>query len=202
MTTLIDKVLYVNLAHRTDRKELVEAELLKVFPAEKIQRIDAILDSTHGGKGCTKSHILALKTAISNNYKNCLIVEDDFMWNDLEKNGKTLETLMANKYDVILLGSSFLKHDPTTFKVSSGKTRTGYLVNNHYYKTLLANKEQSLAGFEKTNNYPLYAGDEWWKKLQKVDNWYAVVPVLCYQRKSYSDIQKNVADYKHYSIIN
>jgi glycosyl transferase family 25 len=200
MNELIHSILYINLSHRVDRKTQIEKELLKVFPVEKITRIDAVLDKTHGGKGCTKSHILALKTAISNNYKNCLIVEDDFIWNNLENSGKIAEKLIVNEYDVILFGSTFLNYEPKTFKVFSGKSRTGYLVNNHYYKKLLANFEESLSGFEKTNKYPVYAGDEWWKKLQKEDNWYAVVPVLCYQIEGYSDIQHKNQSYKHYSI--
>jgi glycosyl transferase family 25 len=200
MTTLIVAVLYINLSHRQDRKELVESELLKVFPKNKIFRIDAVLDEKYGGKGCSKSHILALKTAISNNYKNCLIVEDDFMWNNLEENDKNLEKLMSNDYDVILLGSTFLEYDDKTCKVLSAKSRSGYLVNNHYYETLLNNFEESVSLFEETNNYSLCAGDEWWKNLQKVDNWYAVVPVLCYQRAGYSDIQKTNQDYIGYSI--
>ena len=79
MFEFIEKVVYINLEHRKDRKEETEAELLKYFPAEKVVRFDAI-NQKPGSFGCCKSHIAVLEMAKENKWKNVLIVEDDASW--------------------------------------------------------------------------------------------------------------------------
>jgi hypothetical protein len=40
-----------------------------------------------------------------------------------------------------------------------------------------------------------YCNDVSWIQLQQQDDWYAFVPTIAVQRKSYSDIQGGVVDY-------
>jgi glycosyl transferase family 25 len=42
MFETVEKVVYINLAHRTDRRAQIEEELRKVFPDEKIVRFEAV----------------------------------------------------------------------------------------------------------------------------------------------------------------
>jgi len=188
----VEKVVYINLDHRTDRMESIENELRKVFTKDKIIRFSAIKDEVHGGIGCSKSHIAVLKMAIENDWKNVLIVEDDMVWKDKSGFCK-VNKFLSSPYDVILLGGTDMKFNKE--RLIYAITATAYIVSNHYFKTLLQNYEESLENFVKTKLYNTYAIDQYWHKLQKQDNWRGVVPSLCVQTPSYSDIEKKNVNY-------
>jgi glycosyl transferase family 25 len=109
---LIDKIIYINLDDRTDRKDSI-CETLKDY-SHKVLRFSAI-KNIYGPIGCTMSHITVLETAIQNKWNNVLIIEDDMVWktkNNLDK----LEELIKNPYDVIVLAGADVKHDANTNK--------------------------------------------------------------------------------------
>jgi glycosyl transferase family 25 len=195
MFEFIEKVVYINLDHRTDRREQVESELKKYFPSEKIIRFSAILDTSHGGIGCSKSHIDVLNMAITNNWKNYLVVEDDSIWNKFDIGYPILQRLVQNPFDVILLGTVRAHYDPNTLKLFSGQSGTAYIVSQPYYQTLLENLNESLQGFLHTGDYPTYALDQYWKRIQPLHNWFCVIPSLIIQREGYSDIEKQHLNY-------
>ena len=193
----IEKVIYINLDHRTDRKEQVELELLKVFPIEKIVRFNAIYEPMKGHLGCSKSHIGALELAIKNNWKNVLIVEDDMIFvKDKFKYGTQILRLLFNKNpDVIVLGAHTVSYNKNTFKLNNCLTTTAYLVFNHYYQTLLSNFKESALMLEKTYQIIPYAIDRYWTNLQEKDNWYIIYPYLCIQNDGYSDTDRTTHIY-------
>lgn len=191
----IEKVIYINLEKRKDRKESIEKVLLLYFPPEKIIRLNAIYENP-GYVGCSKSHINAIKLAIENNWNNCLIVEDDMIWNDFDKGYSILTELIKNKFDIILFGATFFSFNSTTLKLNYGKSRTAYLISQHYYEVLLKNFEEGLDELITNKNYTSYAGDVYWRKLQEKDNWFLVSPALSIQKNDYSDIQKRNTNYK------
>jgi glycosyl transferase family 25 len=191
MFEFVEKVVYINLEHRTDRKQQIE-DVLKIIPPEKVIRFNAIRHA-HGGVGCTSSHIAVLEMAIAEGWKNCLIVEDDALWSSFSISYPLLEKLVQNPYDVLVLGSASTSHN--NYKLISCQTTTAYLVNQTYYTTLLSNFKEGLEQFLKTGNYRVYALDQYWKKLQAKDNWYVVIPSLMIQAPSYSDIEKRVVNY-------
>jgi glycosyl transferase family 25 len=189
---MIDHIVYINLESRTDRKQQVEKEL-SIFPSEKVTRFDAIKQEP-GGIGCSMSHAGALKLAIQNNWKNVLIVEDDVQWTDLANGMPLVKKLAKNPFDVICLSGHGVKFNYKTYKLESCHGRTAYLVNNHYFKTLLANFEEGLQKLQQTYTHD-YRGDVYWNKLQKKDNWYIIMPQMCIQRPSFSDIENKFVDY-------
>ena len=56
----IEHVLYINLMHRTDRKQEVEQELKLIGLDRCMQRFNAI-NTTNGRVGCTMSHLKCLQ---------------------------------------------------------------------------------------------------------------------------------------------
>jgi len=196
MLNFIEKVIYINLEYRTDRKQQVETELRKVFPPEKIVRLNAIKDEK-GGIGCSKSHIAALELAIENNWKNVLIVEDDLEWRNIRSGTNVFNSLVKNTWDVILLSGHFVKYDAKTYKLHHCTGRTAYVVSNHYYQTLLSNYKEALSNL--IQHYTeKYRGDVFWQRLHRQDNWCIVMPQMCKQRPSYSDIEKKSTNYTRY----
>lgn len=197
----VDKIVYINLQKRNDRKKLLENEL-NIIIDEKIIRFNAILDN-NGCIGCTKSHISVLKMCIFYNWTNCLIIEDDMLWNNFNESYRILNELYKNEFNVILLGGINVKYDLSNYKLISAITTTAYLVNKNYYVKLLNNFEEGLNKFIRCENKELrksvYTVDQYWKHLQYKDNWFIVVPCLSFQRDGYSDITKKyVSDWKRF----
>jgi len=193
MNDFVDKVVYINLAHRSDRKRQVESELLKVFPLEKILRFNAIKQEK-GGIGCSMSHTNVLEMAIKNNWKNLLIVEDDLEWSNFKEGISILSELVKKPFDCIVLGGYSVNFDKKTFKLKDCCGRTAYLVSNHYYQTLLDNYKEGLELLKKSYVFA-YRGDRFWNRIQRRDNWYVIVPKIANQRASFSDIEKRKVDY-------
>jgi glycosyl transferase family 25 len=192
----IDKIIYINLDHRTDRKKEVEDELDKFNL--KYERFSAI-SNKNGALGCSKSHLAVIKKAKENNYKNILVLEDDFdfivskdqFYNEIDK-------LSQASFDVCLLAYNtpnlYDSSYPFLHKIKDAQTTSGYIVQSHYYDTLIAQWEYAIKMFEETNDDTKYTCDQSWKPLQNKDNWYCFKTRIGKQRKSYSDIQKGVID--------
>ena len=131
----IEKVVYINLDERTDRRAEIERQL-SIFPSEKIVRFPAI-KHLNGAIGASMSHIAVVELAIQNDWNNVLIVEDDMIWNKFEVGYPIYEKLVSNPFDVLCLGSACVDYDRQTYKAKYVSTGTAYLVNKHYYQTLL-----------------------------------------------------------------
>jgi glycosyl transferase family 25 len=192
MFEFIEKVIYINLAYRNDRREQIERELRKYFPSEKVQRFNAIRH-LKGNIGCTMSHIAVLELAIENKWKNYLVVEDDAVWSQ-QSSYQILEKLIQKPYDVIQLGSTYTEYDKETYKSSKAWTTTAYIVQEHYYSVLLENFKEGLQKLIETGIGCQFAIDVYMGHLQQKDSWYVVVPSLMIQRPGYSDIEKYVID--------
>ena len=183
----IDKVIYINLEERKDRRESTESLLGKIFEKNKIIRCNAI-KSDCGAVGCTKSHIKCLEYAINNECKNILIVEDDI---DISKykSEYIFEKLVRNDYDVINLSGTNFSYNPFTYKLYRCKSSGSYMVNKHYYRKLKSTFEEGLS--------VKLALDQHWKKLQAIDNWKIINPPLFIQKESYSNIENKIVNYKN-----
>lgn len=192
----IDKVVYINLDERSDRKEHMEQRILNVFDASKVQRFPAVKHE-RGNIGCTRSHIEVLKMAIREGWKNVLILEDDAEWNKYEEGYAKLQELIQKPYDVILLSPSAAQWDPNTMRLIESETSCGYIVSSRYFVTLLKHYEEGLHLLETTGNSKLYVMDEYWKSIQKRDLWYTIIPAMIYQRPGYSDIFCRDVDYRY-----
>lgn len=194
MWEFVDKVVYINLDSRPDRRFRME-QIAATF-GDKVIRFPAIKE-TPGAIGCTKSHIAILKRAHEEQWGNVLVLEDDVEWNLFDQGYARLESLARSKFDAILLGGSSVYYDQGTFKLYSAQTTTAYLVHAKYIPTLLANYEEGLQKLQKEPHlHPLYAIDMYWKRLQSQDTWYIVMPCLMYQRPDHSDIEGMFVDYR------
>jgi hypothetical protein len=192
MWEFVDKVVYINLDERTDRRNHME-KMTKTF-GDKVIRFPAIRHSP-GNIGASKSHIAVLKMALENDWKNVLILEDDAEWNDFYVGYGKLKTLVQSDYDAILLGGTAVRYYPHNHKLVNAQCGTAYLVNGHYIKTILACFEEALPKLIETGNGPLYALDMYWKPMQERDNWFVIMPPMVYQVPGYSDIENMEVDY-------
>jgi GR25 family glycosyltransferase involved in LPS biosynthesis len=206
-------IYYINLDHRTDRNEQFLSELSKIgIPSEKIIRIPAVYNKEHGDVGCSNSHILTIETFMKSDYDRCIVFEDDFVFinktPDLANYFIQFQNAEKNEglvWDVVLFSANEVDTLPTEYpflmKINNSQTASGYMVSKKYAPTLLSNFKEGVvkldAGYKNNDSNPggSYAIDQYWKLLQKTDNWYRFEPKLGKQRESYSDIQKGVMDY-------
>jgi glycosyl transferase family 25 len=188
---LLQHTLYINLDHRTDRREELEAELAKAGITH-YERFPAIR-SNPGIIGCGLSHLAVLKLARSRGYRNVLIFEDDFEFLvDRETFWKYMEDLFAEvkSYDVVMLAYAIDKSEPFSplaKKVLEGQTASGYIVHSRFYDTLIELYEDAIPKLISTGEHWIYANDQVWKKLQPTSEWYATTTRIGKQRASMSD---------------
>ena len=199
----IDKIYYINLENRPDRKKLIEEQLSEQnVDKDRIHRIDAYYTPNNGHYGCAKSHVDALKDAILHNYKNILILEDDFHFNLKKSEISNVIDRIFNevdeKWDIILLARVNGKLEDTKYdfldKVNGeASTASGYIVNNHYYQILLDKfqycVDNMIVDHTSQKGFETYAIDQQWKELQNKDKWYSTKPLLGSQDGVVSSIQ-------------
>jgi glycosyl transferase family 25 len=197
---LIEKIVYINLDYRTDRRQNIE-NTLKGY---KYERFPAI-KYTPGCVGCTLSHIAVLEKAIANKWKNVLIMEDDMEWKNTDTSA--LYELLSNPYDAIVLGGIGAKYDTKTHKLRDCAGTGAYIVNQHYYQTLLANFKEGLSylklavtqpkiiwGLQKRYHKDHYTIDMYWRLLQRKDNWF-LLPFF-HGIDDYSDVNNRINLYR------
>jgi hypothetical protein len=196
-----EHILYINLDHRTDRKDRVLSELAKIGIMNP-ERFSAIKMAA-GNVGCTLSHIRCIELAKQREWSQVLICEDDITFIDaglfLTSLGKFLES--ESSWDVLVLGGNncppFSVVSEYYVRVHNIQTTTGYIVKKEYYDVLLANFKE---GLEKLLREPekkkLFSIDIWWKHLQQRDRWFLLTPLTVVQAYDYSDIECRVTDYR------
>jgi len=194
----IDKIFYINLDHRIDRKQEIETEL-ENHGFTNYERFPAVYHPTIGGVGCGRSHAGVLRIAKERGYQRIMILEDDFMFTESSDITKNFISNLENiDFDVCLL--SYHLHDYEScpeeflFKIRKSLTTSGYIVNHHYYDRLIHVFEKASQRFEDTNHHWLYAIDIAWNILQGLDTWYGFTPRLGKQRPSHSDCSNTFSE--------
>ncbi len=203
MSHNIDKILYINLDYRTDRKQQFENEMKNMGLIDKVERFSAFR-AEFGLTGCGYSHLAVLKLAKERGYKNVLIFEDDF---EFLVNKETFEKQIDNffktidTFDVCMLSYKLPQYkdigNENVYKVIEAGTASGYIVNLIYYDSLIKLYEDNIPLLEKTRDSFKYANDQIWKTLQPEGNWYAFKNRIGKQRASYSD---NTCLYENYNL--
>jgi glycosyl transferase family 25 len=203
MSHHIDKIFYINLKTRPDRKAEIEQDLQN-FGLEA-ERFEAIHTPDFGIYGCGLSHLAVLKLAKERNYRNVLILEDDFEFLVTKDEFQDqLQQFFASsrEYNVCMLAYDVRERD-TSFPHDAGnverllfaQTAAGYLVNCNYYDKLIELYESALPQLIETRRHWDYANDIVWRSLQQNDKWFYFTNRIGKQRASYSDNSGKFADY-------
>jgi hypothetical protein len=127
------------------------------------------------------------------------VLEDDFQF-IVEKKVfyNEMENLSKIPYDACLLAYNtpnyYESPYPFLYKIKDAQTTSAYIVNNHYYDTLIDQWENAIKLFEQTSDDTKYTCDQSWKPLQEKDEWYCFKNRIGIQRESYSDIQMGVVN--------
>lgn len=205
MWEFIDKIIYINLDHREDRRNIMNTFFQKGnVPNEKIIRFSAIKHEV-GAVGASQSHLNVLNIAKQNNWENVMILEDDIEWVHFNECYKQVEELMNSEWDVFMLGGTFVDKDG--LRVRIGYSGYSYIVRKHYYDTLIRNIEEGIRlklnkeakGVTKyikmlKYNYAVrkdtfHSFDSYWMKLQWKDRWIGIN--ACRHKHTHSDVSNS-----------
>lgn len=194
--------LFINLDDRVDRFEHALNEFEKINI--QVERVSGIKNK-NGAIGCTMSHIKCLQIAKNRDYEYVFICEDDITFldpNKLRESAEQFKTHMKSKWDVLIIGGNnvppYEKISDYCARVFSCQTTTGYIVQKHFYDTLIKNfKESAEKLMRDPTNKREYALDMYWKKLQKQHMWVMLTPPTVTQYESYSDIEERNVNYDH-----
>jgi glycosyl transferase family 25 len=205
----IDKIVYINLDSRPDRDSQITSEFKRLkIPENKILRFSGIQNKI-GHIGCYSSHINVMQLAIKNNWKNCLVLEDDFKFIDDIELIDQIFTYFFNNFDnnywdILNLARGYYQNIkdigiPYIQKVCDVSTTSGFLANNKIYKELLSNLIEGLSIYKQDPTKEYYSAiDRNWTRLLYYKNWFITYPSLGYQRESFSDISNCNVSYLQY----
>lgn len=196
----IDKIYYINLDHRIDRRTEIETEFATHFGGtileHRIERFPAIKHN-QGLLGCSISHLEVIKRARDSGAKYIIVFEDDFEFlvskETLEANITSLFQQVENGLDfkVVMLAYNAMNRaeipnndllDITT----EVQTCAGYLVNSKYFDELISCWEYGVHMYQHIGQEWIYCCDQYWKILQK-EKWYLFKTRIGKQRAGFSD---------------
>ena len=202
----IEKVFYINLKHRQDRREQIETELAEKFLYKNAERYEAILHESPI-LGCTMSHIHLWRNMIQNNWKTMMVIEDDAMLQTTRENIDTYINSFLEDPDAHLLSISNSCGDHVHYneffeRGMNSQTSSCYVIKLESVKNLIKyyfnNEDDIFTVREDDPQIDLKIAwiDVAWLEYQKVYNF--LIPKeekLVIQRESYSDIQRKVTFY-------
>ena len=192
----IDKVVFINLNRREDRRKHMERILEEYdIPATRFEAIE----HTFGLYGCGQSHLAVLKKARDSGWANVLILEDDIQFElsslDFEREIERLFT-EGPEFDVFMLDINLQRSDKTEHdwltRVRYAHCAGAYIVKQHYYQKLIDLYEWALPLLLTTGMHWIYANDAVWGDLQVTDKWYTFKRQVCRQMSGYSDTKNMV----------
>ena len=202
MSQNLNKIFYINLDKRNDRKDEIEKELTNYNLFNNSERFSAIQIPDHGILGCTMSHLEVIKIAKERKYKQVLILEDDFYFTVSKEE---FENQLTNFFDLHIsynicmisynLNSSSPTEYPYLLKVLDGQTASGYIIHESFYDSMINLYEYAIPQLKETRQHWIYANDQIWKRLQPQSEWFAFSPRFGKQRDGFSDNTNTFVSY-------
>lgn len=203
----LDQIYFINMDHRQDRLAQITGELDRMgVSRSKVTRIPGVKDR-FGALGCSKAHRNALLDCQRHGYKNCLILEDDFVFK--QSPAATWEQLnrffrLPLVWDVVMWASVTCVWEKTQVdflvRVHDAQTTSGYMVQAGFLDRLLQNVNAGIDRLEASNPPHNTDGaaciDQYWKTLQPISQWFAFHPMMGYQQDGLSDIEHRVTSYQ------
>lgn len=208
----IDRIFYINLDHRTDRKIHIEHQIINILDHDlsNTLRIPGVIYNRFTGRlkgaiGCTMAHLNAINYAIHHNLHNVIILEDDFEFlcdrptflNDLQR-----FLLTQPYYDILLLGVNspnakyLTQSNPNHFiQINYSQTTSGYILSNRGLHKMRNICNKSIQNLIQTKNVSKHAIDIQWNSIMNDGQVFAFPYRVGKQIQSYSDIEMQLVSY-------
>lgn len=195
----IDAIIFINLDIRTDRYSHIMKQLARI-PNLNWSKVYKIQGVPGGLTGCHQSHMGVVKLAMDNKWKNVLILEDDFTWEeDIQTCFKRLDSFLHERgsiYGIAQLSHNLKKSveipGSGLHLVQSSSDASGYLLNERVYSDLLSVYMESLPKLAATGAHWLFLNDVVWDQIRNIFPCFAFVPPLGYQCEGFSNLSNQM----------
>ncbi|MBE4963665.1 glycosyl hydrolase family 25 [Enterobacter cloacae complex sp. P24RS] len=206
--SVFDKVIYINLKERHDRKNTIKKELRSLgIPPHLIHRVEATRHLV-GQIGRARSHLAAVETAISEGWGNVLILEDNMIFDTTaeakERLNAFLQTLKKIDWHCALLSTRYrkvitLKSTDRIVKPVDAGSACAYAVHRDYRDTMRACFATATGYLLKGGSPHEYALENTWLPLMQQHRWIGMYPVAGHPTPGMSDTEGCVVDHtEHY----
>ena len=195
----IDKIIYINMDARADRRSALLQEFQRVGISEtQIVRFPASSYNGCPNSGCLLSHANALEKAYDMDLQNVLILEDDFVFiDDVPKIHRDIRAFfqLEISWDVVMLTTCAAVVSENTNKlvsrISSSGNGAAYLVNRSMMLELSTLFKSNVENLFATKQHWVYQNDILWKTIMPMSQWYMFNHYLGYQKEGYSDLSQD-----------
>jgi GR25 family glycosyltransferase involved in LPS biosynthesis len=195
----IDKIIYINMDARADRRTVLLKEFDRVgFTEEKIIRFPASSYNGCPNSGCLLSHANVLEMAYDMDLQNVLVIEDDFIFiDDVKKIHDDISAFfeLNINWDVVMLTTcAAIIAEPTNqliSRISSSGNGAAYLVNRSMMLELSTLFKSNVENLFSTKQHWVYQNDILWKTIMPSSQWYMFNHYLGYQKEGYSDLSQD-----------
>ena len=184
----------INLSERTDRKQEYEREFARIgINAERFEAYTG--DNRH--LAFNKSQYYCLKECVEKGYNKILILEDDVEFKNCDHLPQAFNELPED-WDILYLGANINgthleRYSTHLFKLRNSFTTHAVAYSNKMAKWIIENFPFYTDEYEKEG---LIIYDEWLRvNVQEQFKCFLVFPMVAWQRRSFSDIWQNDADY-------
>jgi GR25 family glycosyltransferase involved in LPS biosynthesis len=195
----MDKIVYINMVSRADRRSAIQQEFKRVgFNEDNIVRFPASSYNGCPNSGCLLSHANALEMAYDKDYKNVLILEDDFVFiDDVAKIHADIDAFFSLniEWDVVMFTTCAAvvseKTNALISRISSSGNGAGYLVNRSMMLELSMLFKAHVEDLYTTKQHWVFQNDILWKSVMPTSQWYMFNHYLGYQKQGYSDLSQD-----------
>lgn len=191
-------IYYINLDHRTDRRENIEKQLSKL-DVNSTRRIQAIFNE-NGALGCAQSHLEVLSNWRRVPERLLFVCEDDCEFTvDRHEVEDLVEEFLRNPFlDVLCLAYNArngINISRNLMITSNTQTLCCYVLKAHMVDPMISAAMESVDRLTKGDPKKIAAIDVVWKQLQK--KYMFAVPQIRIARQiaSYSDIECSNVNY-------
>ena len=192
-------ITYINLDHRTDRREQVKKEFSKIG-AKNIKRFSAHKHK-RGSIGCAMSHLDILRSNLPSLGRVLMVCEDDLEFLvDRARLDKLIESFYRDsRMDVLCLAynrRNGISVDEDFLISSNSRTTACYIAKPHALHAIEACALKSIKMLEDNIPDKSAAIDVVWREAQRKHIFALAKPRAARQYSSYSDIEGRIVDYK------
>jgi glycosyl transferase family 25 len=199
----ISQIYIINLKQRVDRYSDILVELCRVSaPLHRIYHMGGEKNNLTSHSllnsylGATQSHLDCALHMKENKYKNVLILEDDFVFQNKEFVDSNFNQFFSVSYDYDVCLISYSKfheirpyNDLLCQSFQECTTTSGYLLSLDTVDKVIACFREGFEKMLETGDYHTYVCDRYWAKLQKEGKFFLFRKKMGYQRLTFSDIQ-------------
>ena len=184
------------MVSRADRRSAIQQEFKRVgFNEDNIVRFPASSYNGCPNSGCLLSHANALEMAYDMDYKNVLILEDDFVFiDDVAKIHADIDAFFSLniEWDVVMFTTCAAvvseKTNALISRISSSGNGAGYLVNRSMMLELSMLFKAHVEDLYTTKQHWVFQNDILWKSVMPTSQWYMFNHYLGFQKGDYSDL--------------